>query len=450
MDWLCLGHAMWLVEAGGLRLLFDPLLEPTHHNGIFEVVPRRRLAVESLRPDFVLVSHRHPDHFDVPSLRRLLALDPDVVVVTPDELVAWAAGELGARAIRLVGPGHRIELDGVTLVTTPSILADEWGAMVATADGVAWNQVDTVLAGPDAVRQVATAGLAALGADELTLALVRWQPLLEVAAQLGHRTAFPYRDYAALLDEVVATGARVVVPSAAGDAHVDAWSTMHRHVFPVSEARFLRDLAAASPRTRGLPGRIGARFRVRAGEVSYEPDGAADLVTVADGRDPRRYMPLEFPALRDPGLSDMSEEAMRSDIEAWIRGTLAPAVAGACDRSPCLRLVLEVRFTRAVDAYTLTTGTNAVVVSRGFEDDWDALNIVAGSLFWEVLEGRKHWGDLLLAGALRACTRAYDVRDGRLQPLALGDIFLYHGLSYDAAVRRAVQRAVALHRPRAT
>lgn len=437
---------MWLVEAAGLRLLFDPLLEPTHHGGVFEVVPRRTIVAEALRPDFVLVSHRHPDHFDVPSLRRLIALDPDIVVVTPDELVAWAARELGARTIKIVPPGQRIDLDGLTLVTTPSIAPDEWGAMVATADGVVWNQVDTVLAGADEVRRIAAAGLAAVGATELALALVRWQPLLEVAAQLGHRTAFPYREYAALLAEVVAAGARAVVPASAGEAHVDAWSAMRRFVFPVGEARFLRDLAAASPTTRGLPLRVGARYRVRAGDVSVDPDGARELVALHGDRDPRHYFPVDLPPLRDPGLPDMPEETLRADVAAWIRDTLAPALART--DFPALRLALEVRFTAAVDVFTLAVARGAVTVTRELDDDWDALNVVAGSLLWEVLHARKNWGDLLLSGALRACTRAYDVADGRLRPLPLGEIFLYYGLSYDDAVRRAVERDVETYRPR--
>lgn len=440
MDWLCLGHAMWLVEAGGLRLLFDPLLGPTHHGGVFEVVPRRTIVAAALRPDFILVSHRHPDHFDVPSLRRLISLDPESVIVTPDPLVADAARQLGARSVRLVAPGHRVDLDGVALVTTPSLAPDEWGAMVATADGVAWNQVDTVLTDADHVRRVAAAGLAALGARDLALALVRWQPLLEVAAQLGRRTAFPYNDYAALLAAAVATDARTVVPSAAGEAYTAAWQAMNHRVYPVAEPRFLRDLAAASPTTRGLPCLAGARYRVRAGEVVCTPDAAADLLAPGEPGDPRTYSPLDSPPVHDPGLPDVDAAVVRADIDAWVRGPLARGLARA--RWPPLRLVLDVRLPAGPEVYTLTTRADAVTVERGRDDDWDALNIVAGSLLWEVLQARRHWGDVLLSGALRACTRAYHVDAAGLRPLPLGDIFLYHGLGYDESVQRAVQRAV--------
>jgi hypothetical protein len=187
---------------------------------------------------------------------------------------------------------------------------------------------------------------------------------------------------------------------------------------------------------------------VRAGDISLDPDGARGLVTLSGDRDPRSYLPVDLPPLRDPGLPDMPEEIIRADVEAWIRDTLAPALARTCSDFPALRLAVEVRFTAAVDVFTLEVARGATRVTRELDDDWDALNVVAGSLLWEVLHARKNWGDLLLSGALRACTRAYDVRDGRLQPLPLGEIFLYHGLSYDDAVRRAVEREVESHRPR--
>lgn len=447
MDWSCLGHATWLVEAAGLRLLFDPVLGATHHGGVFEVVGRGAALAEALRPDFVLVSHRHPDHFDVPSLRRLIALDPELVLVTPDPLVAWAAAELGARAVRTVGAGQRIELDGVSLVTTPSLARDEWGALVATREGTVWNQVDTVLAGPEEVRRVAAESLAALGAAELSLALVRWQPMLEVAAQLGRRTAFPYREYATLLAEAAATGARAVVPSAAGEAYTAAWSAMNSVVFPVGEDRFLRDLAALSPATRGLPCRPGARYRVRAGEVALEPAGASEYVTAPAREDPRRYAPFELSPVADPGLAEVEVAVQKADIEAWLRGPLARGLARAWSKGPPLRLQLEVRYPAEVEVFTLRVQGDAVALTRGAEPDWDALNVVAGSLLWEVLQGRKHWGDPLLAGALRGCTRAYELRGAALRPLPLADVFLYYGLSYDESVRQSVEYQVALHRP---
>ena len=440
MDWLCLGHATWLVEAAGLRLLFDPLLGPTHHGGLLEVWPRRRLEAGALRPDFVLISHAHPDHFDVPSLHRLLSLDPEAVVVTPDALVAWAAGQLGARSVRLVAPGHRIDLDGVSLVTTPSVAPDEWGAMLATADGVAWNQVDTVFDDDDHVRRVVRASLDALGARSLDLMLARWQPLLEVAVQLGERTSFPYSDHG-----VVAAGSRVVIPSAAGDAFAAPHGAMNRQVFPVDEERFRRDLGTASPSTVIMPARLGARYRLRAGEVTCEPGGATDLATILDDGaavDPRVYAPLEPGPVTDRGLVDVDAATVRADIEAWIHATLAPAI-GRAHGHESLRLVLDLRFVDAAEPITIVVRAGEVTVRRGFDAGWDALTIVSASMLWEVLHARRHWGDVLLAGALRACTRAYRIENGALRPIGLPAIFVYLGLSYDESVRQVVRRQVA-------
>jgi hypothetical protein len=409
---------------------------------VFEVVPRRTLVAEALRPDFIMVSHRHPDHFDVPSLRRLIALDPEAVVVTPDALVAWAA-----RAAR---GAHGADCRGRAAARARR--RDDRDDAVARARRVGRRCRDEGRRGvepgrhgaarPDEVQRVARRCAAEVGADRLALALVRWQPLLEVAAQLGHRTAFPYEDYAALLASAAATEARVVVPSAAGEAHVRMFGAMNARVFPVGERRFLRDLAARRPEIRGLPCRLGAGYRVRGGEVEWVEGVAENLLVRGDGEDPRRYAPLEFPPVFDPGLEDVPEAVQRAEVEAWVRGPLAAGLARACVHwGFLLKLVVELRFASAVDVYTLRVD-DGVVVARGFDEDWDGLNIAAGSLVWAVLQARRNWGDVLLAGALRGCTRAYSVDEGRLRRLPIGELFVYHGLSYADSVERSVRREV--------
>ncbi len=248
MDLTSLGHAGWLIEAAGLRLLCDPLIDLEHYQAVFEVTPPRRLHAERLRPDFILVSHAPPDHFDIPSLAALAHLDPESVVVTPDALVAEAARTLGFVTVHEVPAGQRIELDGVTLVTTESIGADEWGVMIADEHGVAWNQVDSVFEGPEHARAVRDASLAALGVDRLDLALVMGRPMHEIAAQIGGAIGFPFSNYAKVLRELAAIDPAAIIPASADTTHTEAFAWLNAIVYPVDAARFARDAAPVCSR----------------------------------------------------------------------------------------------------------------------------------------------------------------------------------------------------------
>jgi len=444
MDWYGLGHAMWLAEAEGLRLLFDPTLEPTHHGGVFEVRPRRTVNAEALRADFVLVSHRHGDHFDVPSLRRLAALDPESVVITPDELVAWAAGKVGFRTVHLVKSGQKVELDGVRIVTTPSVAELEWGAVVETRDAVAWNQVDSVPADAEHLRTFVSVAMAALGrpgGQRLDLALVAWQPMLEIAAVTCRATGFPFRRYDDLLRQIATLSPRTAVPSACGGRHVGVARWMDRHVYPVPEARFLKDLALVTPVVRGLPSRVGGRYRIAGGAVDLDAAAGSHLVNVHRDGMGSVYDPLEVPPLEDPDRGRAPREQMRSTVERWIGETLAPALREAHPSMGVdgpLSFVVDVVWPDRRDAYTLRVDAELARVERGFDPDWDVLDRVAGSLFFEVVEGRYHWGDVLLGGMLRAVSRAYHASEDGIARARVGPTFLYYGLPYDEAVRRAV------------
>jgi L-ascorbate metabolism protein UlaG (beta-lactamase superfamily) len=82
-----LGHSTVLLKIDGVVVLTDPILSERAglDLGVVTVGIRRRVApalsLEHLpRPDLILLSHAHMDHFDMPSLRRLA--DPSTTIVT--------------------------------------------------------------------------------------------------------------------------------------------------------------------------------------------------------------------------------------------------------------------------------------------------------------------------------------------------------------------------------
>lgn len=429
LRWYPLGHAMALAEAAGLRLLFDPLLDDRHHGGVFEVNPPRTIHREALRPDFIFVTHRHPDHFDLPSLRALAALDPDSVVVTPDALVARTAERLGFHTVRLVAPSTRVELDGVRVLTTPSNAnlapiapeALEFGVAVEHEGAIVWNEVDTVHTSiAELVNEIARAL-----SGKVMLALMQWCPLLEVEASLAGSIGFPFAAYARLLEQAAAVNA-VVVPSSAGARHAAPFEAMNALVYPVDETRVLRDLAARGVRT--FPSSVGDAFAVSRAGVEREVSAGASLVTPRRA-EPVDFKPLAIPPLRDPNLEGRSEEDLRAIIEPFVRSL----------RGDRLRWLLEIVYPSTLEAWSISDGE----VRRGHDPAWDLRNEVAASMLCDVIEGRRHWGDLLLGGTLRACSRAYDVGPAGLTRARTQPIFLYSALSYSESVERAVEHELS-------
>lgn len=440
MDFTALGHAGWLIEAENLRLVCDPLAFVDHHGGVFEVHPRRRVRAEQLRADFVLVSHRHPDHFDVPSLALLARLDPDTVVLTPDELIAATARELGFRSVRVVAPGQLVALAGdLRLVTTESAAGNEWGVLLASGGATAWNMVDTVFRGRDELARVRGRALAALAHTRLDFALVPWQPMLEIAAQLGHAIAFPHDAYAELLAQLAVIDAGTIVPGAAGTVHADPYAWLDAIVCPLDEARFVADARRMLPGKQVLPLALGGRYRIGPGEVELDAEAGAALIERVAGGPTRPCVALDIPPLVDPcrflGPPE-SSAVMQAELARWIADELGPALVRHYEEFELerpLRCAIEVVFADARLARTLVVEPGSFTLLDAIAADWDAYDAIAGSMLWEVLQGRRHWGDPLLSGCLRARLR---VRAN------VAEVFFYYALSYAASLERATAWAI--------
>lgn len=436
---------MWMVEAGDLRLLFDPLLGPTHHDGVFTVTPPRTIDVGALRPDIIIVSHRHPDHFDLGSLRALAARHPGAVVLTADALVGRTCQRLGFTHVSLLPDHQLLDLGGVKLLTTRSHCAvDEWGVVLSTADGAAWNQIDTVLGGAARVRQTLADAARALGAPALAggpeLGVVRWQPLLQVGAALGDAPAFPHARWRQELERIIATNPGHAVLGASGGAFVGHAAWQNARDWPVSPARAQRDLAALGMRAPVDPLTTGKTWTVEGGRVHTERDGGRDLVEVTGPPISRAFAPDALPALSDPDPRGLA--ALTPLVDAWVRGPLAEAVAHALPAAGIDRacLQLDAVASDATAGWTLRLAGGAVRVQEGHADDPDMRNAVAMGDLHDVLEARAHWGRPLLSGRLRTVDRLVVARDGALSRPHLPPFFLYLALPYDTATERWVEQ----------
>jgi N-acyl-phosphatidylethanolamine-hydrolysing phospholipase D len=118
-----IGHATLLVQMDHVSFLTDPIWARTA-SPIAGLGPRRfvppGLAIEALpQIDFVLISHNHYDHLDLPSLVALAERNPAMRVLVPlgnAELLRGA----GLERVEELDWGDRIEHDGVAVHCLPS------------------------------------------------------------------------------------------------------------------------------------------------------------------------------------------------------------------------------------------------------------------------------------------------------------------------------------------
>jgi hypothetical protein len=254
-----------------------------------------------------------------------------------------------------------------------------------------------------------------------------------VSAVLAGTIGFPHRAYARLLDEIAALEPAAIAPTAAGVRHAPPCAWLNRNVYPISETRFLGDVArrVAADVHPAPPGTV---FELAAGQLARS-DGSPLVTRGPAAVEP--FVPFAIEPLTDPNPSGLEPDAMHARIERFVQEELAPSLARRVVGP--IRLVLEVVYPHDRAAFTFVVGPPSrpgVAIERRFDADYDVLDAIAASYLVDVLEGRRHWGEPLLGGMLRASLRAYEVRSDGLVRTEVAPIFLYYALSYDESHER--------------
>ena len=224
----------------GACCLMDPVFGDPFEEGIVvscpwrEVFPARLPAVDTL-----IVSHRHPDHFDIPSLAQV---NRDCDAICPaDPLIVYALKALGFERVHPVYPMGPILSQDFELYPTRSEIRSipEFGMVFKDRAGVFWNQVDTSLS-PETIAAIR----ARFGTLDLLFAMYASQnfDFFETRS-----TEFPFETHRENLDNVLRIHPRVAVPSSAGFRFCEPHEWLNAFLFPISRERFVADLEQLEP-----------------------------------------------------------------------------------------------------------------------------------------------------------------------------------------------------------
>jgi UDP-MurNAc hydroxylase len=203
-----LGHASVLVEMNGTTCLMDPVFFDPFEDGAVVSCPQRVVDLERLpRIDLLIVSHRHPDHFDLPSLARV-SRDCDAICPAAP-LIVYGLRKLGFKHIRAVEPMGEIRSTDFELYPTRSEVGSvrEFGMVFKDESGVFWHQIDTSLS---------TATITVVerfGAPDLLFAMYASQNF-EFFDSLS--ASFPYQTHRENLESVLRIRPRMVAAHAKG------------------------------------------------------------------------------------------------------------------------------------------------------------------------------------------------------------------------------------------
>src|SRR2546428_3604586 len=348
------GHACWLFETVAGCFVTDPVLFDPFEEGTVTSCPRRAVRLEQLPAlQGIIVSHRHLDHFDLPSLA---ALDRRVPVFCPDDpFLLYGLQRLGFCDIRRLAPFVAQPIGGLRLLPTPSLNRDvlEYGLVVQDETGAIFNQVDTFLAA-DTIQHVRRE----VGQLDVHLAMYASQHFDLFESKRAHTAAL----HGINLHTASRLAAGCVVPAAAGFRFVDDLAWLNRHVFPISPARFVQDLRQVSPTLRIIEVNPGDTLMVTPGQVDVHRQAVAYVTMLEDDTHLIAYdAAAPIPALEDRNPAGYG----RQGLQEFAQGVLEAGLPQYLARGITTREQVAMQYLRYGVVYQVT-----VVFPDGAHRSW--------------------------------------------------------------------------------
>jgi UDP-MurNAc hydroxylase len=445
-----LGHATVVVEMDGATCLMDPVFFDPFEEGAVISCPQRRVYPERLPDiDILVISHRHPDHFDLQSLNQV-SRDADVIVPA-DALIIYALRKLGFERIHPVHPMAPILSEGFELYPTASLLPSphEFGLVLKDASGVFWNQVDSLLDD----RTIDTVATRFGGVDLLFAAYASQNFEYFDNRSIG----FPHDVHGANLAHVLRIAPRCVVPGAAGFQFCGDHAWLNRFLFPISRELFVADLQRL-----GFPGGAqimnpGDVMEIDRGAATYHAAASEIAAMVEDDSANLRFDPTAaVPALADPNPEGRSRVELSRIIDPFLRGGMVAYARAAYDDGDRLAQLyrrcgtcygLEIVFPEGPpDWYRFAFDDDAVRVSSGtgVAAPSDAVNRIAASALAGWITNDKSFF------YVRAYSRRFQMshtvtragRDVRVEGQTLPDLLMHYLLNLAAGSELAAKHHV--------
>lgn len=311
-----IGHASVLVELEGAVCLMDPVFFDPFEEGSVVSCPQRRVHVDRLpKVDLLIISHRHPDHFDLRSIARI-SRDADVIIPA-DPLIAYALKQLGFARIHPVKPMAPIIGETFELYPTRSETRtlQEFGMVFKDRSGIFWNQVDTPLS-----DQTIAAVRGRFVPIDLLFAMYASQNFEFFESRAAE---FPWEMHRRNLETALRIGPKAVAPASAGFRFCGDRAWLNAFLFPISRERFLADL--------GRVGYSGVASAIDPGDVVIIQDGVVTPVRgasqlaqlMADDRELITFDPTAaIPELVDPNPDGCAPAALASAVAGFVSDEL--------------------------------------------------------------------------------------------------------------------------------